>query len=247
MFRFFRETLPELFRNVELQRRLAGLMPSTAERQKLLRRFREVSKNVSCPHNESHILSFVVELLSLPDKLPGCIVEAGAYKGGSTAKISLVAEKLKRTFYVFDSFEGLPANDEQHDTSILGHSVEGWFRQGAFRGELEEVRTNVQKYGAIEPCHFVRGWFDATMPGFNEDIAAAYLDVDLASSTRTCLKYLYRRIVPGGVLISQDGDFPLVIEVFKDAKFWYDEVGCERPFVEGLGKRKMLKVVKPGQ
>ena len=79
---------------------------------------------------------------------------------------------------------------------------------------------------------------------FNKRIAAAYLDVDLASSTKTCLKYLYPILVPGGVIISQDGDFPLVIEVYNDDQFWEEEVGCKKPYIEGLGERKLIKIVK---
>lgn len=45
---------------------------------------------------------------------------------------------------------------------------------------------------------FIKGWFEDTMPVFNERIIAAYIDVDLASSTKTCLKYLYPLLVPGG-------------------------------------------------
>ena len=98
---------------------------------------------------------------------------------------------------------------------------------------------------ALPQLVVVEGWFDDTMPGFTGKIAAAYVDVDLASSTRTCLKYLYPLLVPGGVLMSQDGDFPLVIEVFEDDAFWEQEVGCERPHIEGLGTSKMLKLIKP--
>ncbi len=49
------------------------------------------------------------------------------------------------------------------------------------------------------------------MPCFEQPVLGAYIDVDLASSTIACLKYLYPRLVPGGVIVSQDGDFPLVI------------------------------------
>jgi len=70
------------------------------------------------------------------------------------------------------------------------------------------------------------------------------LDVDLASSTRTCLKYLYPQIVLGGILFSEDGDFPLVIEVFNNDEFWQKEVGYKKPYIEGLGKSKLIKIVK---
>lgn len=247
MIKFFRETLPEYFRLAKLQRELIELGLSSKEQRALLQRFLLVSKNVPCPHNPSHILAFVVELFRLAPEVKGGIVEAGAYRGGSTAKISIVAQSLGRPFHVFDSFEGLPANEEAHETSILGHSIKNWFREGEFRGSLEEVRNNVKVYGEIEPCRFIPGWFEDSMPGFNEPIAAAYIDVDLASSTRTCLKYLYPRLSPGGVLISQDGDFPLVMAVFDDDAFWCNEIGCEKPTIEGLGRSKMLRIVKPAE
>ena len=73
---------------------------------------------------------------------------------------------------------------------------------------------------------------------FSQPVALAYLDVDLASSTKTCLKNLYPLLSPGGSIYSQDGDFPLVVEVFNNEKFWKEEVGCvELPQVTGLGKK----------
>ena len=247
MFKFLKETVPEYFRLAKLERELLELGMSSEERRVLLDRFLRVSRNVPCPHNPSHILSFVVELYRLAPEVRGSIVEAGAYRGGSTAKLSMVASALGRPLHVFDSFQGLPPNQEAHDTSIMGHSIKNWFREGEFCGSLEEVRHNVGEYGEIEPCRFIPGWFEDTMPGFDEPIAAAYIDVDLASSTRTCLKYLYPRLSPGGVVISQDGDFPLVMAVFDDDSFWQSEVGCEKPAIEGLGRNKMLRIVKPSE
>ena len=101
------------------------------------------------------------------------------------------------------------------------------------------------KYGSIEPCRFIKGWFENTMPAFSERIVAAFIDVDLASSTRTCLKYLYPLLVPGGIIYSHDGDFPLVIEVFMDNDFWEKEVGSKKPYIEGLGERKLIRIIKP--
>jgi O-methyltransferase len=245
MIKFFSETVPEYFRLARLQRELLEAGVSSEDQRALLRRFLHVSKNVPCPHNPSHILAFVVELYRLAPEVQGGIIEAGAYRGGSTAKISIVAHNLGRPFHVFDSFQGLPANQESHDTSIMGHSIKDWFREGEFCGSLEEVRRNVTEHGEIEPCNFIPGWFEDTMPGFDKQIAAAYIDVDLASSTRTCLKYLYPRLSPGGVLVSQDGDFPLVMAVFDDDSFWRGEVGCEKPTIDGLGRDKILRIVKP--
>ncbi len=41
------------------------------------------------------------------------------------------------------------------------------------------------------------------LPTFKEKVAAVYIDVDLASSTRTCLNHLYPLLERGGVCFSQ--------------------------------------------
>jgi O-methyltransferase len=197
-------------------------------------------------HHNDHIYEFVDSVLELPPEVPGVLVEAGCYKGISSAKFSLVAKMTRRDLVIFDSFQGMPPNDEHHERSILGHSIEGWFEEGNLSGSLGEVKDNVRRNGHIEVCRFIEGWFDDTMPHFKEQIAALYLDVDLASSTRTCLKYLYPLVAPGGVVVSQDGDFPLVIDVLRDEDFWRSELGTDKPEIEGLGTRKMIKFHKRG-
>jgi O-methyltransferase len=171
-------------------------------------------------------------------------VEAGCFKGGSAAKASIVARLTRRVLFIFDSFDGLPGNDEDHCQNIFGEFIKNRFRQGNYRGEFEEVRNNIMRFGDIDACRFVQGWFEQTLPSFSEPIAALYLDVDLASSTKVCLKHLYPLIVPGGFLYSQDGDLPLVTEVFRDNKFWECEVGISKPAIRGLGQNKMLKITK---
>jgi O-methyltransferase len=225
----------DLFR---LQKKIAGIFPSYKQQKEWIEKLRRIDKNVETAHNPSHILQFLSAIFELQSSVKGCIVEAGAYKGGGTAKISLAARYAGRDLYVFDSFRGLPENEEEHTKSVLGHSIEGWFKPGNFQGSLEEVKQNVTMYGDIGVCNFIPGWFEDTMPSFSQPVALAYLDVDLASSTRTCLKYLYPLITPGGAIYSQDGDFPLVIDVFKDEKFWKEEVGCITiPEIKGLGKK----------
>jgi len=217
---------------------------SARERRALLRRFERITRNVHCPHTQQQMIEIADAILSVPPEVEGCIVEAGAYKGGSTSKLSIAARLVGRELYVFDSFEGLPDNDERHERSILGHSVQGWFRGGAYHGTLDEVRRNIATYGEIDVCRFVKGWFEQTMPSFDKPIAVAFLDVDLASSTKTCLKYLYPLLAPGGVLLSHDGAFPLVMQVYGDDRFWEEEVGCKKPVIDGLGQRQLIKIIK---
>lgn len=221
--------------------RLALRRPS--DWRQLLARFDEISRNVECAHNPSHVLEYVIDVLSLPTSLSGAMVEAGCFKGGSAAKASIIAKLTGRELIVFDSFEGLPPNAEEHRKSTLGHSIEDRFTGGNYRGTLDEVLANIKAFGEIDVCRFVKGWFEDTMGSFMTPVASLYLDVDLATSTKTCLRQLYPHIVPGGILYSQDGDLPLVIEVLDDDHFWKMALGRSKPDIQGLGKRKMLKIV----
>lgn len=190
--------LLELLEVSRLQWKLASVLPSRTQRQTLSERLRKVSKNLPCPHNESEILTVGLEILSVPKDKEGCVVEAGVYKGGSTSKISLFCKLANRELIAFDSFEGIPDNTEEHIRSTLGYSLEGWFSKGTWCGSLDDAKGNIEKFGEIDVCTFVKGWFEDTMPRFSEKIVVAYLDVDLAASTRTCLKYLYPLITAGG-------------------------------------------------
>jgi hypothetical protein len=69
--------------------------------------------------------------------------------------------------------------------------------------------------------------------------------VDLASPVRHCLKVLYPLLSPGGFLLSHDGRFGRVVRLLSDRRFWKEEVGFERPRIEGLGREKILVIEKP--
>jgi O-methyltransferase len=215
---------------------------SLRARASIVRRLYAASFDIDSPHRQEEMLAFMRAILRAPRSEPGVVVEAGCYKGSSTAKFSLAAHAAGRELVVFDSFAGLPAHDEPHDRNIFGRPEH--LHPGAYCGTLDEVRRNVARYGRIERCRFVAGWFEDTLPTFDERIVAIYLDVDLAMSTRTCLVHLYPRLCAGGVLYSHDGDLPLIIEVFDDADFWRREVGCAKPVIEGLGERKLIRIVK---
>jgi len=224
---------------------MGGLRASFFQRLFIVKKLYVISAAIHCPHTQHEVVSFIETILSLPQRVEGCIVEAGSYKGGSTAKFSIAAKMAKRHLVVFDSFEGIPEHHEPHHKNIFGYDAA--FPPGSYSATLDEAKANVRKFGELGVCEFIKGWFGDTMPKFSRPVAAIYLDVDLASSTRTCLKYIYPLLTPGGSLYSQDGHLPLVIDVFNDDQFWKEEVGCAKPHIEGLGKQKLIKIVKPIQ
>jgi O-methyltransferase len=201
-----------------------------------------ISYSVDCPHTEGEMIEVISAILSSVGNKDGTIVEAGSYKGGSSAKLSLAATLSNRKLIIFDSFQGLPNHHEVHGKNIFGGDA--YFPPKSYVGSLEEVKNNIQKFGAIEVCEFKKGWFEDTMPGFKEPIIVAFIDVDLKSSTQTCLKYLYPLLVPGGVLFSHDGHLPWVINLLNNENFWEKEVGYKKPFIPGLGNKKLLKIEK---
>jgi O-methyltransferase len=215
--------------------------PSSEKRQ-IASRLRSIHEHVPCEHTHAEMIRMVEAILSIRRDVKGCLVEAGCYKGGSTAKLSILAKLLGRQLVVFDSFQGIPENAEAHHHNIFGGTVT--FPKGSYEGGLAEARANVERHGELDCCRFVPGWFDDTMPGFHEPVVAAFVDVDLASSTRTCLQYLYPLLVPGGFLFSHDGHLPLCLEVFNDESLWRS-MGVERPYIEGLGQKKLIRVWKP--
>ncbi|MBV8808749.1 MAG: class I SAM-dependent methyltransferase [Acidobacteriaceae bacterium] len=216
---------------------------SFGKRKELARRMRLAHEGIECAHTHAEMDRLIRAILAIPVSTEGCIIEAGCFKGGSTAKLSLAAKIAGRKLIVFDSFSGIPSNQEEHGTDIFGRRA--GFREGNYVGRLEEVRDNVSRFGEVDCCEFVEGWFEDTMPAFQRPVALAFIDVDLASSTRTCLQYLYPLLVPGGSIFSHDGHLPLCIQAIDDDEFWTKTVGYSKPQMPDLGKKKLLQITKP--
>lgn len=219
-----------------------GLGISFISRYRLLRQHYLTSSRIDSRHTTEEMLTFIREILAIPHSVSGCIVHAGSYKGSDSAKFSLAARLVGRRLVVCDSFKGLPANNERQRT-LDGRDLV--LTEGQFTGSLDEVKTNIARFGALEACEFVEGWFEDSLVNWSRPIATIYLDIDLATSTRTCLKYLYPWLSPGQPLYSQDGHLPLVLQVFEDKEFWNREFGIDPPPAENIWKKKLFKITKP--
>lgn len=149
---------------------------------------------------------------------------------------------------VFDSFAGLPAERGQavsqyHNLLDGGFTVK--FRQGQYCAQLEEVRDNVSRYGEGDVVDYIPGFFEDTMPGWRGLVAAVVLDVDLLTSTTTCLRYLWPQLSPGGLLYSQDAHLKEIVDLFTDSAFWRTLGETKPPRFVGLGSCKMVYTRKP--
>lgn len=183
----------------------------------------------------THLL-MATEILNIPPSVKGVIVECGCFKGGSTVNLSLVARACGRELHVFDSFAGLPdpaPGDSGH--LLMVDSEVQTYAGGAYAGTLREVMTNIERYGARDVCTFHEGYFEDTLPGFDQPIVFAYVDVDLAKSEKTCLEYLWPLLIEGGYLYTDEAPHLEIATLFYDRQWWSDVVGTEPPGLVGAG------------
>lgn len=206
--------------------------------RKLLLLARMVRNNlrvVSATTFITHVL-MAAEVMKVPKSTPGVLVECGAYKGGSTVNLSLVAAAVGRELHVFDSFAGLPKPaevDEGH--VILGDQEVRTYAEGDYLGTLEEVTAAVTHYGAVSSCEFHEGFFDATLPTFAQPVALAFLDVDLVKSTETCLEHLWPLLQPGCFLFTDEAQHHEIGQLFYDREWWRDTLNEDPPGLVGAG------------
>lgn len=166
-------------------------------------------------------LTMLSALLRLPASLEGAVVECGSYQGGTTVNLSQAAKLVGRRLYVFDSFEGLP-EPKSGDSRHLAMNVSEYhlYSKGSWCGSLELVRRNVAKYGVLDVCTFVKGYFDVTLPKFSETVAFAFCDVDLRDSLETCLRYLWPLMCRNAVLFTHEAHHVEIASLFYESVVW---------------------------
>jgi O-methyltransferase len=138
---------------------------------------------------------------------PGCVVECGVWRGGMSAGIAEVLG-ANRNYFLFDSFEGLPAARGDLD----GASAVAWQRDTKSPDyynnctAAEEEAAAAMKLSGATSFSLVKGWFNETIPQFVPpcEIAVLRLDGDWYDSTRVCLENLYPYVAPGGIVIVDD-------------------------------------------
>jgi O-methyltransferase len=136
----------------------------------------------------------------------GCVVECGVWRGGMSAALAEVLGP-ERTYYLFDSFEGLPpageldgpaAHEWQRDKTAPGYHDNCWAEQAFARAAMGRARAR--------HVHYVQGWFEHTLPTFEPaaPIALLRLDADWYESTTLCLRHLTQFMAERGVIVVDD-------------------------------------------
>lgn len=150
------------------------------------------------------------ELYKTAAKMPGAIVECGVFKGASLIRFAIF-EKLfgrspGRRIIAFDTFDKLPRTSYVPDKRELK-------RYKSIAGE--DCISRDQLYGMLErkrigrSVELVEGDILKTVPAYVKThpelrISLLNLDVDIYKPSVTILKWLYPRIVKGGLLLLDD-------------------------------------------
>ncbi|MCA9353786.1 class I SAM-dependent methyltransferase [Candidatus Nomurabacteria bacterium] len=157
--------------------------------------------------------------------IPGAIVEAGCWKGGTGAYMAMIDKNRK--VFLFDSFEGMPEPD------TVDHKSGG--KKGLKGGDLAVdeniVLTLKEKYN-LKNIQVVKGYFENTLPVWKEKIgpiAILRMDGDFYSSTTDILENLYDQVSPGGYVVIDD---------------WHDFNGCRKAIYDFFSKREEVPDIR---
>lgn len=178
-------------------------------------------------------------ILNIPGSLKGDVVECGAFNGASTASLSLVCSLTGRRLFVCDSFEGLPAPDEAEKYAIVS-GTEAYYQwqagEYASEGGLQAVQYTVSRFGKIEVCEFVKGYFSDTLEDLGTDaIVLVFEDADMSSSVRDCIIHLWPKLQEGCRFYCHEPWSTDVVGLFYDKSLWKTNLGIEPPGFFGSG------------
>jgi len=178
-------------------------------------------------------------ILRLPRGLNGDVVECGAFNGASTASLSLVCTMTGRRLFVCDSFEGLPAPEEVERCAIVAGTEAYYHWQTgdyATTGGLEAIKRTVSKFGNIDVCQFVKGYFEDTLKDLETDaIVLVFEDADLPSSVRDCIIHLWRKLQERCKFYCHEPWSTEVVGLFYDKDLWNLQLGLDPPGFFGSG------------
>ena len=149
--------------------------------------------------------------------LDGAFAEFGVYRGACAYMVlSGTTPHEGRSFYLFDTFEGIPASN------LTAAEVDAGFAGRLADTSLDEVRSRLEAWsGQLE---FVPGDIFKTLPVTETGpIAFAHIDLNAAAPSERALRYTWERLVPSGMVVFDDYGW----QEYADQKRLIDEFFAE--------------------
>jgi hypothetical protein len=175
------------------------------------------------------------------EEIPGCFIEAGVYKGGSSmlAAYAMKHFDMGRDIFMFDTFKGMTEPCE-HDYKLNrekdpGQYLKKWKSKKATThntwcyASYPEVLNNINSVGYAFFDMITGNVIDTVRTGMCAKIAVLRIDVDFYDATKHLLEQWYEQVMPGGYIIFDDywcwnGTHKAVNEFFESNDISLDEL-----------------------
>ena len=177
------------------------------------------------------------EMYKLIIDLPGDLVECGVYRGTSITRFAMFRNMFEtnysRKIIGFDNFDNIYPNTNWKEDEA---ARESWIKNTGADSITVEQLSRIFKNFNYSNYDFIKGDLVQTLPEYTKNnphlkIALLNIDIDFVEPTYTALKYLYDRVVTGGVIL-----------VDNYAAFHGDTNGIDMFFQEKGIKEKLRKM-----
>jgi len=162
--------------------------------------------------------------------VPGAAAELGVYRGEFARCINRLLPA--RTLYLFDSFQGFPAEACPSEAFQAAHRNTAEDRVLASMPHPERVVVRA-------------GFFPDTARGLEERFCLVSLDVDFYDTTLAGLRYFWPRLSPGGYLLLHDWGSPGLPGPARALTSFERELGAPPPAVPLCDMGGTLVLCKP--
>ena len=127
--------------------------------------------------------------------IEGAVAEIGVYKGETSKFLHTLAPE--RPYYLFDTFEGFPEEDLEHNA------------KNDSRFQDTSVEKVLATIGDISSVFVRKGYVPDTFSGLETTLFSFVLiDLDLFAPTLSSLEFFYPRMARGGYIIVHDYNSP---------------------------------------
>ena len=163
----------------------------------------------------------------------GEVIECGCFKGGTAYLLANEIKNTDKSIYLFDTFEGMP------DIVVpeRDHSYKGQFGDTSLDLVMKLLRPFRNK------VNIYKGLIPETFKWTNIDkLCFAHIDVDIYPSTFDSIKFIYPKMVSGGIIICDDYGFKVYEKAAKQAIDDYFKDKEEEVICLPTGQAMIIKI-----
>jgi hypothetical protein len=178
-------------------------------------------------------------------RLPGDLVQCGVFNGTDAAAIvryTNFGARADKHFYLLDTFVGVPEGQWTPTERARGADAAQWL----YKEVGDRYPSLVERFRAYPNVRVIRGAVPETLGQVDSSaIAALFLDMNAAAPEAAAMEYFWDRIVPGGVIFSDDYGHSAGGNNYYESKLAFDAFAASRDLeVLGLptGQGLLVKV-----